>query len=178
MIARLAGALLALMILPGLALAHGPTRQKVTEKIDVAAPPEKVWARIKEFGDMSWHPRVADTEAAPGNAVDTARLVTLKDGGELAETLYKYDAKKMMYATLLPHVDVKVLPVTNYSAYLTVKPGKTPETSVVEMRCAFYRGDPNGDPPPELNDAAAIKAVTEFAQDGLSGIKKAVEQGS
>ncbi|GGD36164.1 MxaD family protein [Aureimonas glaciei] len=178
MIARLLGALLALAILPGLAQAHGPTRQKVTETIEVAAPPAKVWARIQEFNDMSWHPRVAETEGAPGNVVDTARLVTLKTGGELAETLYRYDAAKMSYATLLPHVDVKVMPVTNYSAYLTVKPGKTPETSIVEYRCAFYRGDPNGDPPPELNEEAAIKAVTAFAKEGLEGIKKAVEQGS
>ena len=178
MVARLMGALVALLILPGLALAHGPTRQKVTETIEVNAAPAKVWERIKEFNDMSWHPDVAKTEGAGGNAVETARLVTLKSGGELAESLYKYDAAKMMYATLLPHVDVKVLPVTNYSSYLTVKPGKTPETATVEWRAAFYRGDPNGNPPPDLNDAAAIKAVTEFAQKGLGGIKQAAEKGS
>ena len=177
MVARLMGALVALLILPNLAFAHGPTRQKVTETIEVNAPPAKVWERIKEFNDVSWHPDVAKTEGEGGNAVETARLVTLKSGGELAESLYKYDAAKMMYATLLPHVDVKVLPVTNYSSYLTVKPGKTPETSTVEWRAAFYRGDPNGNPPPDLNDAAAIKAVSEFAQKGLDGIKKAAEGG-
>lgn len=178
MVARLVSVLLALLILPGLALAHGPTRQKVTETIEINAAPDKVWARIKEFNDMSWHPDVAKTDGAPGNAVDTARLVTLKSGGEIAETLYKYDAAKMMYSTLLPHVDVKVLPVTNYSSYLTVKPGKTPETAIVEWRAAFYRGYPNNDPPPELNEEAAIKAVTAFAKSGLEGIKKAVESGS
>lgn len=178
MVARLMGALVALLILPGMALAHGPTRQKVTQTIEVNAPPAKVWERIKEFNDVSWHPDVAKTEGTGGNAVETARLVTLKSGGEMAEQLYKYDAKKMTYATLLPHVDVKVLPVTNYSSYLTVKPGKTPETALVEWRAAFYRGDPNGNPPPDLNDEAAIKAVTVFVQSGLEGIKKAAEQGS
>ena len=178
MVARLMGALMALLILPNLALAHGPTRQKVTETVEVNAPPAKVWERIKEFNDVSWHPDVAKTEGAAGNTVETARLVTLKNGGEMAESLYKYDAAKMSYATLLPHVDVKILPVTNYSSYLTVKPGKTPETSTVEWRAAFYRGDPNGNPPPELNDEAAIKAVTVFVKSGLDGIKKAAESGS
>lgn len=178
MAARWVGAVLALLLLPGLALAHGPTRQKVTETIEVNAPPAKVWARIKEFGDLSWNPGVSSAEAAPGNAIDTARRVVLKSGGELDETLYKYDAAKMTYATLLPHVDVKVLPVTNYSAYLTVKPGKTADTAIVEWRSAFYRGYPNNDPPPELNEEAAIKAVTAYAKAGLDGIKKAVESGS
>ena len=84
----------------------------------------------------------------------------------------------MMFLTLLPHVAVKVLPVTNYSSYLTVKPGKTPDTAVVEWRSAFYRGYPNNNPPPELNEEAAIKAVTAFAKSGLAGIKQAVESGS
>lgn len=178
MVSRLVGVLVALLMLPGLAVAHGPTRQKTTETIEINAAPEKVWARIKEFNDMSWHPEVEKTDGAPGNTVDSARLVTLKTGGELAETLYKYDAAKMMYSTLLPTVDTKVLPVSNYSSYLSVKPGKTAGTSTVEWRSAFYRGYPNNDPPPELNEEAAIKAVTAFSKAGLEGLKQAVESGS
>ncbi|WP_244487550.1 MULTISPECIES: SRPBCC family protein [unclassified Aureimonas] len=178
---RLFSVLMALLLAPLLwptgALAHGPTRQKVTESVEIAAPPAKVWAKIKEFGDMSWHPDVASTNSAPGNVVKTTRLVVLKSGGELTQELYKYDDAKMTIATLLPHVDVKVMPVNNYSDTITVKPGATPETSVVEWRSAFYRGYPNNDPPPELNEAAAIKAVTDFTLAGLNALKASVEAG-
>ena len=34
-----------------IAYAHGPTPQKVEEKIEIAAPPEKVWAIVKEFAE-------------------------------------------------------------------------------------------------------------------------------
>ena len=46
-----------LAVAPLAAEAHGPTRQKVTETVEIAAPPEKVWAVVGDFQDMSWHPR-------------------------------------------------------------------------------------------------------------------------
>ena len=46
---------------PALALAHGPTRQKVTLTAEVSAAPAEVWAAIGNFQDMSWHPAVAST---------------------------------------------------------------------------------------------------------------------
>ncbi|WP_102960258.1 SRPBCC family protein [Mangrovicella endophytica] len=166
------------MIMPGLALAHGPTRQKHTETIEINATPAEVWKRIENFNDLSWNPLVAKTEGEAGNKVDQTRTATLKSGGTLTESLYKYDAAKMMYATLLPQVDVKVLPVTNYSSYLTVKPLEGGKRAQVEWRSAFYRGYPNNDPPPELNEEAAIKAVQAFSHAALEGLKQAVESGS
>ena len=38
------------------AFAHGPSRQKVVEKIEIDAPADKVWAIVGNFQDMSWHP--------------------------------------------------------------------------------------------------------------------------
>ena len=43
-------------------------------------------------------------------------------------------------------------------------------------KAAFYRAYVNNDPPPELNEAAAIKAVTEFFQAGLNNIKSTLEK--
>lgn len=168
-----------LAIVPTHALAqHAPTRAKLTETIAIAAPPGKVWERIRNFDDLSWNPLVASVGAAPGNHLDSARLVTLKTGGEMAETLYRYDDRRRMYATLIPHMDIEVLPVQTYSSYLTVKDGPTPETSIVEWRAAFYRGWPNNDPPPELNEEAGIRAVGAYAREALAGLKAAVESGS
>jgi hypothetical protein len=70
----------------------------------------------------------------------------------------------------------KVLPVTNYSSHLTVKP-MGDNKSMVEWRGAFYRGYPNNDPPPELNEEAAIKAVSGVYRAGLDHLKKELEEG-
>jgi hypothetical protein len=72
---------------------------------------------------------------------------------------------------------VKVLPVTNYSSTITVTPAEGGK-STVEWRGAFYRGYPNNDPPPELNDEAAVKAVSGVYRAGLDALKTKVESGS
>lgn len=159
------------------ASAHGPTRQKITKTIEINAEPEKVWAVIKNFSDFSWHPAVEKSEGKGGNAIDATRQLTLKGGGTIDEVLYKYSAEKMSYSYRITKVDIKVLPVTNYSSHLTVKPAAGGK-SLVEWRGAFYRGDPNNDPAPEVNDEAAIKAVSGVYEAGLAGLKAKLESGS
>jgi len=175
---RLPLAVAALAFVPALAFAHGPSRQKVIETIEINAPAEKVWARVGNFNDMSWHPAVAQTDAKGGNEVGATRALTLKGDkkGPIEEELLKYDAAGFTYSYKISQVDVKVLPVNNYSSHITVTPedgGK----SKVEWWGAFYRGFPNNDPPPELNDEAAFAAVTAVYKTGLDGLKKAVEGG-
>ncbi|CAN7464692.1 SRPBCC family protein [Variovorax paradoxus] len=152
--------------------AHGPTRQKVSEKVTIEAPADAVWAKIKNFNALKdWHPAVADSAADKGNAEGSVRTVKLKDGGMLVETLEGYDDAKMKYNYRAK--DGGALPVTNYTSVLSVVAdgGK----SVVEWRGAFYRGYPNNDPPPDKNDEAAIKAVTGVYRDGLAHLKKMME---
>lgn len=161
-----------MLLLPSLAVAHGPTRQKLSLAIDVKAPPETVWATIGNFQDMSWHPAVFSTTGKGDNTIGATRTLTLgKEGGPtIAEELYKYDATKMSYSYRITAVDVSVLPVTNYSSHLTVTPGAG-GGSHVEWRGAFYRGYPNNDPPENLNDAAAIAAVTAVYKAGLDALE-------
>jgi len=153
-------------------LAHGPTRQKVTEKIAVDAPADAVWAAIKNFNALKdWHPAVAESPADKGNAVGSVRTLKLKDGGTLVETLESYDDAQKKYSYRAK--DGGALPVTNYTSTLSVVAdgGK----SVVEWRGAFYRGFPNNNPPPEQNDEAALKAVTGVYRGGLGNLKKLIE---
>jgi hypothetical protein len=172
--ANMRGALLASLVclvsMP--AWAHGPTRQKLELSVEVAAPPDKVWAVIGNFHDLSWVPAIAKVDGPGGNDPDTAkRNVTLKNGGSWQlEELSDYDAKNYTYGTFLPHVDVKVLPVADFSSHITVtaEPGGK---SKVEWRSAFYRGYMNNDPPANLNEAAAVKAVTAFCQPALDALK-------
>jgi carbon monoxide dehydrogenase subunit G len=159
----------------GLALpaaAHGPTRQKVTEKIVIDAPAAAVWARIGNFDALKdWHPAVAESPADKGNEVGSVRTLKLKSGGTLIETLERYDGVQMRYAYRAK--DGGALPVTNYTS--TIQVSEEGGKAAVEWRGAFYRGHPNNDPPPEQNDEAAVRAVTQVYQTGLANLKKVVE---
>ncbi|MGH8651321.1 MAG: SRPBCC family protein, partial [Gammaproteobacteria bacterium] len=74
------------MVLPHAGWAHGPSRQKITETIQIDAPPAKVWATIADFHDMSWLPGVVKTTGAGGNAPDAAkRQLTLDSGATIDE---------------------------------------------------------------------------------------------
>lgn len=159
------------MLVPMVAEAHGPTRQKVTITREVAAAPDKVWERIGNFQDMSWHPAVHSTVGQNGNEIDATRVLTLgKEGGPtISEVLYKYKPEKLSYSYRITEVDVEVLPVTNYSSHLTVKDGKD-GGSLVEWKGAFYRGYPNNDPPEHLSDEAAVTAVTGVYEAGLDAL--------
>lgn len=163
-----------LMAAPLAATAHGPTRQKVSEKVEINADPAKVWEAIGEFGDMSWHPAVAKTEGG-GDAAGAKRTLTLQSGGVIEEKLGKHDAAGMSYSYEITNVETSVLPVTNYSSTLSVK-GESGK-STVEWKGAFYRGYVNNDPPPELSDEAAVKAVTGVYRAGLDALKAKFEAG-
>src|SRR6187551_1844640 len=90
------------------AWAHGPTRQKVRESIEINAPQAKVWAAIGNFQDMSWLPPVTKTEGEKGNEIEATRRLTLTGGATVDEELYKFDAAAMTYSYRIRTVDVKV----------------------------------------------------------------------
>jgi carbon monoxide dehydrogenase subunit G len=156
------------------ALAHGPTRQKVTESITINAAPQKVWDVVKDFDALAkWHPAVASSPATKGNEVGSVRTITLKDGAKIVETLEDYSAEKMTYKYRA--ADGGALPVTNYSSTLSVKPADGGKT-LVEWRGAFYRAYPNNNPPPGQDDEAAVKAITGVYTSGLANLQKMVEK--
>jgi len=154
--------------------AHGPTRQKVVEKVTINAPAAAVWGRIKNFDALKdWHPVVAESPASQGNTVGSVRSIKLKGGGELIESLEGYDDAAMKYSYRAK--DGGALPVTNYTSAITVT--ASGNQSIVEWRGAFYRGHPGNEPPPEQNDDAAVKAITGVYQSGLANLKKLAEGG-
>ena len=171
--------------LPDAALAHGPTRKKVEETITINAPPDKVWKVMGNFQDMSWLPGVKSTTGTGGNSVDAKdddneiahRTITLDDGGTILEGLYKYDAAEHSYSYRIDKVDVKVLPVNDYSSTIKVEAADGGK-SLVTWKGAFYRGYMNNDPPPNLTDAASQAAVEKIYKAGLANLKKKVEAGS
>ena len=156
--------------------AHGPSRQKVSESVEINAPADKVWAVVGNFQDASWIPVVEKTEGKGGNEPKATRTLHLKGGATVEEELAKYDAQKKSLFYRITKVDVKVLPVNDYSSTVEVEDegGKTKLT----WKGAFYRGYMNNDPPPELNDEASKKAVADLYKASLKNVKDKVEKGS
>ena len=158
--------------------AHGPSRQKVTRDIVVAASAAKVWSVVADFCAIShWHPGVVACTASGGNEPGTTRTLTLgKAGGpQIVEELQIYDPTNMTYKYKIKTTDVSVLPVATYSAFLSVA-DNADGTATVTWRGGFYRSWMKGNPPPEQNDEAAVKAVTAVYDAGLAQIKTLAEQ--
>ncbi len=170
------GLLLMPLVILSAAHAHGPTRQKVTESVEINLPADKVWAAIGNFQDLNWHPAIEKTEGEGGNEPGAKRTLTLSGGANIFEELLKYDADGRLMKYIIAKVDVKVLPVNNYSSILRVEDLGDGKSKVV-WKGAFYRGYMNNDPPEDLSDAAAVKAVTGVYRGGLEELKKKLEAG-
>ena len=162
------------------AFAHGPSRQKVTKEVVVEASAAEVWAIIENFCAIpDWHPAVhsAECDASKGTEIGATRVLTIGEQGgpEIHEELQKFDAEKMMMKYKISKTDNAVLPVTTYSAFLSVA-ANDDGSSTVKWRGGFYRAYPNNDPPENLNDAAAVTAVTGVYDAGLASIKAIAEK--
>ncbi|WP_245257409.1 SRPBCC family protein [Methylocapsa acidiphila] len=155
--------------------AHGPTPHKIDESVAIAAKPEAVWVLVGDFANMAkWHPLVAESAAKSDEIQGKMRVLTLKSGGQIVDGLTEYDPTKMTYSYRRVDDDVKALPVSSYTATITVAPAAD-GTASVEWIGRYYRGDTGNDPPEELNDEAATKAMTDFFQSGLRNLKTVAE---
>ena len=61
----------------GSVLAHGPSRQKVSEKIIINASPEKVWEIVSNFSDFTWN-----NEVISSKSIDNKVAINILDEGE------------------------------------------------------------------------------------------------
>ncbi|WP_334108494.1 SRPBCC family protein [Methylobacillus sp.] len=133
----------------------------VEESVVLDAPAEVVWARIGRFGDMSWHPALASTEIVEGseNVPGARRVLTIKNGGTIHETLTARDAKAM---ELSYKITESVLPVSDYSATLSVQAEDS--GSRVLWTSNFKRKTPG-------DDQAAVDTITNIFQSGLAQLQ-------
>ena len=166
-------ALFAIALLPLSAFAHGPSPQKVEKEIVIKADPAKVWAIVKDFGALhTWLPPVASTKLETKEG-ETFRLLTLKDGGTIYERLKSIDDASMK---LKYEIIEGVLPVADYNATMTVKPGPNAGETTVVWLARFYRVYKLNPPiPPGQDDETAISAVNGVFDAGLPGLKKLAE---
>ncbi|BBL74122.1 SRPBCC family protein [Methylomagnum ishizawai] len=161
----------------GLAEAHGPTRQKMVETIEINAAPEAVWALVGDYAHPEkWMPPVESTTTTSGNEKGSVRELHIKSGGTLKEELKDIDAAKMSlkYKAIDP-TDPKVLPVNNYASEISVEANGA-GGSKVEWKGAYYRWFLNNNPPEGENEEAANSVVGKIYKDSLANLKALVEK--
>jgi mxaD protein len=160
------------LLFPFLLFAHGPTPQQANESIIINAPVETVWLAVKQFDAIaSWNPEVKDSTGDGKNESGAIRIITLQNGESFTEELDYYGEQEHKYKYRIKKENVKALPVSSHSSSLQVTAGEEANTSVVTIKSRFYRGDTSNSPPEQLNDEAAVKAMTGFLQNGLTGLK-------
>ncbi len=110
----------------------------------IGAPPDQVWAAIRDFNSLpSWHPAIAESRiegGAPADQVGCVRAFRLKDGGFIREKLLAlsdYDFA-CTYSILESPMGVE-----NYVATLKLSPitdgGRTFAEWSAEFDCAPER---------------------------------------
>jgi mxaD protein len=171
---RLVHLFVLLLSLPLAASAHGPTPQKIDETVIVKAPVEQVWAKVRDFGRLAeWNPAVVKSEGTGGNAPGAKRVLTLKNGETIEESLDTYDEAKHEYRYRLAKENLKALPVSSYSAGLKVEAADG--GSKLTWFARAYRGDTGNEPPEHLNDEAATSALKALFRAGLEHLESTVK---
>lgn len=153
-------------------LAHGPTPQKIDESITVAAPADKVWQIISQFDAIAeWHPQVKSAEGIDENT----RNITLDNDEQIIESLDERNSDNFLIGYRLLEENFAAIPVSFYTIKLQAHDAGKNKTTV-SWSGRFYRADTGNFPPENLNDEAAVEAMTTFAKSGLQGIKNVAEK--
>lgn len=136
---------------------------KVSRTLVVHAAPDQTFDAIKDFGGwQSWHPAIEKTDIKSGgaNKVGTVRVLSLKGGGTITETLTAFSARGKSYSY---RIDESPLPVTNYRSTLAVKSGKA-GGSTLTWSSTFKAKQ-------GVTDAEAKKAIEGVYDTGLDNLK-------
>jgi carbon monoxide dehydrogenase subunit G len=150
---------LALGVAELLAMAGTAWALDVTEKIEIKAAPDKVWAAIGDFcGIANWHPVVAKCEAGEDGGVKM-RTLTTKDGGVLKEALTNWDDQAMSYTYTIME---SPLPVAKYVS--TIKVSGTGDASTIEWSSTFNAKD--------APDDKAKEVISGIYKAGLESLMK------
>ncbi len=170
-----------LPLVPLTAAAHGAAALRFEKSITIKAPPAKVWALVKDFGnEQTWHPTVestnVETKKDENGEEAQYRTVKLKGGGAMYEKLRSIDdaGMKIKYEYIL---EKSTLQFANFYPGITVAAGAGAGETIVTVKGSYTRADSSNIPKPEQNDDAATKALNEFFDAGFANLK-AIAEGS
>ncbi len=164
-------------LVSGAATAAPPGPLHVTETVQIKAPPDKVWAAVKDFDSLNkWHPGFASDELVSGsnNKVGAVRKLTIKDGPSFTERLTAFSDTGHYFRYRIVE---SPLPITDYASKVTVKPGHGEGMSEVVWSGTFKRKNAADNPPEAESDAGALKLVKGVYRGGLDNLKKMAEGG-
>jgi Polyketide cyclase / dehydrase and lipid transport/Domain of unknown function (DUF4331) len=109
--------------------------QEVSARIDLDAPPDKVWRLVGQFGG-DWHPLVARINLI-GTGIGQLRVIETIDGKQIIERLDAINNSARSYR----YTNVAGIPVSVYTGTFQVKPNGT--GSSVEWRAQYLANGPN-----------------------------------
>jgi mxaD protein len=162
-------------LVAGAAYADPPKKLFVSETVRIKAPPNKVWAAVKDFDSLpKWHPGFASDELTSGRngQVGAMRKLTIKDGPVIVEQLTAYDEAGHSYHYRIVE---SPLPITDYESRIAVHL-LTNGMTVVAWSGAFKRKNPSDNPPEAESDAGVIKLLKGVYRGGLDNLKKMLEE--
>ena len=113
-----------LWLYQGIAGAHGPTSQKIEERVTVNASQEAVRAMLEDFQAIAvWHPLIAGAEGE-GSQTGAERTPRIKGReGLIIESLDEYELGNYFLAYRLLQEDINVIPVSFYTMTIKLSAG-------------------------------------------------------
>ena len=100
--------------------AHGPSRQKVNQTIDIDASIESVWKIVSSFKNFKWNSDIENIEVA-SNEIGAERVIKFSNGSKVKQKLEKIDNTKKMVSWRIIETDNQKLPVNSYAAKIILK---------------------------------------------------------
>jgi hypothetical protein len=129
--------------------------QSFTDRIDLNAAPDKVWALIKDFS-ASWHPLIANIKLI-GSGIGQLRVIETIDGKQIVERLDAIDNSARFYS----YTGISGLPASDYTGRLEVKPNGA--GSFVEWAAQYL--------PKGQGDVVVRTIVSTLFKTGLESLK-------
>jgi hypothetical protein len=131
--------------------------QSVTDRIDLNAAPEKVWALIGDFGAPSWHPLIANIKLI-GDGIGQLRVIETIDGKQIIERLDAIDDSARFYR----YTSISGIPASDYTGRLEVRPNGA--GSSVEWGAQYL--------PKGQGDVVVRTIISTLFRTGLEGLKR------
>jgi mxaD protein len=169
--------LLSILLIPALALAHGPTPLKFDLEVEVNASPDEVWAAVNKLCSVKdWNESITECSST-GEGLGAVRDYKLDNGEELKEEVTKLQADRKRMLTTLKVEEGRVIqgmPIKSMGTFLSVAESGS-GGSKVKIRGTAYSSFEGKSPPPERSDAACKAAVEALHTKTLNGLKASFE---
>ena len=170
--------LLSMLLIPAMALAHGPTPLKFDISVDVNGSPDEVWAAVNNLCALKdWNESVTDCKSS-GEGLGATRHFTLDNGEVLNEEVTKVQAdRKRLLTTLKVEKGrvIKDIPIMSMGSFLSVADNGS-GGSTVQIRGTAYSSYEGKSAPPDRSDAFCKAAVETLHTKTLNGLKAAFDK--